>query len=62
MSTATRISAQASERGAVAAVVESVSPDAALAQVRVPDSRRALAVLAAEETGPSVAGAWSWWA
>jgi UDP-N-acetylmuramoyl-L-alanyl-D-glutamate--2,6-diaminopimelate ligase len=42
---------QASERGALAAVVETVSPDAALAQVRVPDSRRALAVLAAEETG-----------
>ena len=42
---------QARERGASAAVVERPAPDVPLAQVRVADSRRALALLAAEETG-----------
>ena len=37
-------------QGAVAAVVERIVPDVPLAQIRVPNARRALAVLAAEET------------
>jgi UDP-N-acetylmuramoyl-L-alanyl-D-glutamate--2,6-diaminopimelate ligase len=42
---------QARDQGAVAAVVESVTPGLDLPQIRVLDSRRALALLAAEETG-----------
>jgi UDP-N-acetylmuramoyl-L-alanyl-D-glutamate--2,6-diaminopimelate ligase len=41
----------AGSRGAAAAVVETLVPDAALPQVRVRDARRALALLAWEETG-----------
>ncbi len=39
------------ERGAAAAVVETPVRDLQIPQIRVPDSRRALALLAAEETG-----------
>jgi UDP-N-acetylmuramoyl-L-alanyl-D-glutamate--2,6-diaminopimelate ligase len=42
---------QARDQGAVAAVVETVTPGLDLPQIRVLDSRRALALLAAEETG-----------
>ena len=41
----------AARRGATAAVVERFVPEAALPQIRVPDARRALAILAGEETG-----------
>jgi UDP-N-acetylmuramoyl-L-alanyl-D-glutamate--2,6-diaminopimelate ligase len=41
----------AARRGAQAAVVERFVPEADLPQVRVPNARRALAILAAEETG-----------
>jgi UDP-N-acetylmuramoyl-L-alanyl-D-glutamate--2,6-diaminopimelate ligase len=41
----------AARRGALAAVVERFVPEADLAQIRVPDARRALAILAGEETG-----------
>jgi len=37
-------------KGALAAVVERIVPDEPLAQIRVPSARRALALLAAEET------------
>ncbi len=43
--------ADAAGKGAAAAVVERFVPEAALPQVRVSNARRALAVLAAEETG-----------
>jgi len=42
---------QARDQGAMAAVVETVTPGLDLPQIRVTDSRRALALLAAEETG-----------
>jgi UDP-N-acetylmuramoyl-L-alanyl-D-glutamate--2,6-diaminopimelate ligase len=42
---------QARDQGATAAVVETVTPGLDLPQIRVTDSRRALALLAAEETG-----------
>jgi UDP-N-acetylmuramoyl-L-alanyl-D-glutamate--2,6-diaminopimelate ligase len=42
---------QARDAGAVAAVVETVTPGLDLPQIRVLDTRRALALLAAEETG-----------
>jgi UDP-N-acetylmuramoyl-L-alanyl-D-glutamate--2,6-diaminopimelate ligase len=42
--------ATARTKGALAAVVERIDPDEPLAQVRVPSARRALAILAAEET------------
>ena len=41
----------AARRGASAAVVERFVPEADLPQIRVPDARRALAILAGEETG-----------
>jgi len=41
----------AARRGAQAAVVERFVPEADLPQVRVPNARRALAILAGEETG-----------
>ena len=41
----------ARDRGAVAAVVEAPDREIQIPQVRVPDSRRSLAILAAEETG-----------
>ena len=41
----------AARRGAQAAVVERFVPEADLAQIRVPNARRALAILAGEETG-----------
>jgi UDP-N-acetylmuramoyl-L-alanyl-D-glutamate--2,6-diaminopimelate ligase len=41
----------AARRGALAAVVERLVPEADLPQIRVPDARRALAILAGEETG-----------
>ena len=41
----------AAGRGAAAAVVERIVPEADLPQIRVPDARRALAILAGEETG-----------
>jgi len=41
----------AARRGALAAVVERFVPDTELPQIRVGDARRALAVLAGEETG-----------
>ncbi len=41
----------AARRGALAAVVERFVPGADLPQIRVPDARRALAILAGEETG-----------
>jgi UDP-N-acetylmuramoyl-L-alanyl-D-glutamate--2,6-diaminopimelate ligase len=43
--------AGAAQRGASAAVVERFVPEADLPQIRVPDARRALAILAGEETG-----------
>jgi UDP-N-acetylmuramoyl-L-alanyl-D-glutamate--2,6-diaminopimelate ligase len=43
--------AGAARRGARAAVVERFVPEADLPQIRVPDARRALALLAGEETG-----------
>jgi len=43
--------ASAAQRGAQAAVVERFVPEAEIPQIRVPDARRALAILAAEETG-----------
>ncbi|HEX7078728.1 MAG TPA: UDP-N-acetylmuramoyl-L-alanyl-D-glutamate--2,6-diaminopimelate ligase [Candidatus Eisenbacteria bacterium] len=41
----------AARQGAVLAVVERVDPEAPFPQVRVPSARRALAILAGEETG-----------
>ncbi len=41
---------QALDRGAAAAVVETTASGISLAQVRVPDARRALAILSGEET------------
>ncbi len=43
--------AQAARSGAAAAVVERFVPEAEIAQIRVPSSRRAMALLAGEETG-----------
>src|SRR5207249_5413842 len=43
--------AAAARSGATAAVVERFVPEVDLPQVRVPDARRALAILAGEETG-----------